>query len=91
MILAGDVGLLVARESLFVSKEDGCNVCVFMLCCFLAEFVRSLAKFVRNKRWNDEEVRWRELKCVFVNRFLFAAWNFGFAFGAARLVESYAY
>ena len=23
----------------------------------------------------------------FVNRFLFAAWNIGFAFGAARLVE----
>ena len=35
MILAGEVGLLVARE--------GCNVCVFTLCCFLAEFVRSLA------------------------------------------------
>ena len=43
MILAGEVGLLVARESLFVSEEDGCNVCVFTLCCFLAAFVRSLA------------------------------------------------
>ena len=37
MILAGEVGLLVAKESLFVfSEEDGCNVCVFTLCGFLA-------------------------------------------------------
>ena len=35
----------------------------------------------------DEEVRWRRSKGVFGIRFLFAAWNTGFAFGAARLVE----
>ena len=41
MLLAGEVGLLVARESLLA--RIGCNVCVFMLCCFLAKCVRSLA------------------------------------------------
>ena len=50
MILAGEVGLLVARESFVVSEEDGCNVCVFTLCCFLAECCKALAKLVRNKR-----------------------------------------
>ena len=39
----------------------------------------------------DEEVRWRRSKGVFKNRFLFAAWNIGFAFGAARLVEGCEY
>ena len=35
----------------------------------------------------EEEVRWQRSKSFFRNRFLFAAWNIGFAFGAARLVE----
>ena len=28
-----------------------------------------------------------KVEYIFMNRFLFAAWNIGFAFGAARLVE----
>ena len=35
----------------------------------------------------EEEVRWRRSKGVFGIRFLFAAWNIGFAFGAARFVQ----
>ena len=48
MILAGDVGLLVAMDSLLA--RIGCNVCVFTLCCFLAEYCKALAKFVINKK-----------------------------------------
>ena len=32
------------------------------------------------------KIRCQRSKGVFMNRFLFAAWNIGFAFGAARLV-----
>ena len=32
-----------SKGNFVVSEEDGCNVCVFTLCCFLAEFVRPLA------------------------------------------------
>ena len=35
----------------------------------------------------EDEVRWRESKYIFMNRFLFAAWNIRFCFCAARLVE----
>ena len=42
IFLAGEV--VGSSEGKFVvSEEDGCNICVFTLCCFLA-------KFVRNKR-----------------------------------------
>ena len=50
MILVGEVGLLVARESGCLLARIGCNVCVFTLCCFFAECCKALAKFVRNKR-----------------------------------------
>ena len=50
MILAGEVGLLVARESLFVSKEDGVTY-VFLRCVVSSlSVVRPSAEFVRNKR-----------------------------------------
>ena len=49
--------------------------------------VVSSLNVIRYYRKDDEQVRWRESKCVFMNRFLFAAWNIGFAFGAARLVK----
>ena len=42
MLLAGEFGLLVAREM---------GVTYVCLSCFLAECCKSLAKFVRNKRW----------------------------------------
>ena len=35
-----------------------------------------------------KKIRCRRSKHIFMNRFLFAAWKFGFAFGAARLVQS---
>ena len=36
--------MIFSWRSWFVSSEgNGCNVCVFTLCCFFAEFVRSLA------------------------------------------------
>ena len=41
--------LLVARESLLLARI-GCNVCVFTLCCFLAECCKAFTKFGRNKR-----------------------------------------
>ena len=41
---------------------------------------------MRNKR--RMKIRWRRSKGVFRNKFYFAAWNIGFAFGAARLVVS---
>ena len=50
IILAGEVGLLVARKVGVVSEEDGYNVCVFTLCYYLAECCKALAKFVWNKR-----------------------------------------
>ena len=40
---------------------------------------------------NEEVVRWRESKGVFRNKFLFAAWNIGSAFGAAWLVKGCEY
>ncbi len=40
---------------------------------------------------DDGEVRWRRSKYIFMNRFLFAAWNIGFAFGAARLAKGCEY
>ena len=52
--------------------------------------VSPLAKFVRNKR-KDEEVRWRRAKYIFMNRFLFAAWNIWVCFDAARLVKGCEY
>ena len=33
------------------------------------------------------KIRCRRSKYIFMNRFLFVAWNIGFAFGAARLVQ----
>ena len=50
MILAGDFCCWLRGGSLFVfSEKDGCKVCVFTLCCFLAEYCKALGKFVRNK------------------------------------------
>ena len=36
IILAGEVGFVSSEGKFVVSEEDGCNVCVFTLCCFLA-------------------------------------------------------
>ena len=36
--------VFLARRSLLLARND-CNVGVFMLCCFLAKFVRSLANY----------------------------------------------
>ena len=47
----------------------GCNVCVFTLCCFLAEFVRPSLMLVGNIKVVEDEVRWRRSKGVVMNSF----------------------
>ena len=50
-----------------VQRGRGCNVCVFTLCCFLAEFVRLSLMLVGNIKVVEGEVRWRRSKGVFRN------------------------
>ena len=38
-----------------------------------------------------KKIRCQRSKYIFMNMFLFAAWNIGFAFGAARLVKGCEY
>ena len=37
------VGVILARGKFIVSEEDGCNICVFTLSCFLTKYCYSLA------------------------------------------------
>ena len=60
---------------------------MFTLSGFLAKFAIPSLIVVRNKRRMMKKIRCRRSKYIFMNRFYFAAWDIGFAFGAARLVE----
>ena len=56
-------------------------MCVYVV-LFPRQVCNSLAKFGRMK------MRCRRSKCIFMNKFYFAAWNIGLAFSAARLMVS---
>ena len=83
MILAGEVGLLVARKMVVT------YVCLRCVVSSLNVVRPSLVVLLVNTKvewWRSKMAR-----VVFVNRFLFPAWDIGFAFGASRLVKGCEY